>query len=122
MSEEKRRFTRIPFRVTAELAVNMINYSVPEISNLSIGGCVLPVAADLAPATACEVKIVLGGESSELTVRVGGEIVRSDQTTVAIKFTRIDPDSLYHLQNIVRYNVDDVEKVEREIQRHPGLV
>jgi hypothetical protein len=122
MPEEKRRFTRIPFRVTAELAANTITWTAPAISNLSVGGCLLPVAADLAPGTACQVKIILSGTSSEMSVRVEGEIVRRDHSSVAIKFTCIDPDSLYHLQSIIRYNADDVEQIEKEIQKHSGLL
>jgi hypothetical protein len=122
MSEEKRRFTRIPFKVTGELTVHGVTYISPEISNLSVGGCLLPIAADLEPGIQCQVKIILSGTSSELSVNVSGEVMRCQPPSVAIKFTHIDLDSLYHLQNIIRYNANDVEKIEKEIEEHPGLV
>ena len=69
MSEEKRRFTRIPFRVKAEMTVNDVLYGAEEISNLSVGGCLLLIRVDLEPGSACHVRIVLSGTSSELSVR-----------------------------------------------------
>jgi hypothetical protein len=55
-------------------------------------------------------------------VDVEGEIVRKDSEMAAIRFTRIDPDSLFHLRNIVRYNASDPDRVEDEIEQHPGLI
>ena len=122
MSEEKRRFTRIPFRVKAEMTVNGALYSAEEISNLSVGGCLLLIRADLEPGSACHVRIVLSGTSSELSVKVDGEVMRCDHGAVAVKFTCIDPDSLLHLRNIVHYNSLDPDAIEQEIQDHPRLV
>lgn len=122
MSEEKRRFTRVPFRLEAELSVDNILYKAGEIKNLSIGGCLLPITVDLAPGTVCLLTVVLSGTSSELSVRAEGLIVRCTPGGVAVRFTRIDPDSLFHLQNIILYNSPDSEKVEVEIEKHPGLV
>lgn len=122
MSKEKRRFTRIPFKVSAEIMFHDFSYSTEEILNLSVGGCLLPVEADLEPGTGCDLKIIMSGTTSELSIRVKGEIMRSDAGEVAVKFTGIDPDSLFHLQNIIRHNSSDPETVDKEIQNHPGLV
>lgn len=119
MSEEKRRFTRIHFRVKAELTVNDVLYSAEEISNLGVGGCLLPIKADLELGTLCQVRILLSGTSSELSVGADGEVIRCDHGAIAMQFTHIDPDSLFHLQNIVRYNCLDPEKADREIRDHP---
>lgn len=116
MSEEKRRFSRIPFSVKAEMTVNDVLYRAEEISNLSVGGCLLPIRADLEPGSVCHVRILLSGTSSELSVRVDGEVTRCDHRALAIKFTHIDPDSLFHLHNIVRYNSLDPDAVEGEIR------
>lgn len=122
MLNEKRRFSRIPFKVNAELKVNNTIYSAEEISNLSIGGCLFPVAADLESGAVCHVRILLSGRSNELSIMVEGTVARSTGGMVAIKFTRIDPESLFHLQNIIRYNALDSEAVEKEIRDHPGLL
>ena len=122
MIEDKRRFTRIPFTVKAEVRAANVLYSIEEFSNLSIGGCLVPITAQLESGTECQVEVLLSGTSSELTLRVEGEVVRSLPESVAIRFTRIDPDSLFHLQNIIRHNAQDPDKIEAEISEHPGLV
>jgi PilZ domain-containing protein len=121
MSEERRRFTRVPFSVTAEMTLNNKAFTAKHIMNLSIGGCLLPIELDVEKGTPCVVKILLSGKSSELNVRVDGEISRCASYGAAVKFNKIDPDSLFHLQNIVRYNSPNSDLIEQEILDHPGL-
>lgn len=113
--DNKRRFTRVPFRAEAELNVDGVIYAAGSIENLGIDGCLLPLSAPLAADAACTVKIVMSGSSSELSIKAHGNILRSSGKTVAIKFTKIDPDSLYHLKNIIFYNASDPDAVEGEI-------
>ncbi len=122
MIKDKRRFSRVPFRVNAEMMVNGILYNAGEITNLGVGGCLLPVKADLKPGTVCRMKILLSGTSSEVSIKVNGTIIRCDPKAIAVKFTHIDPDSLFHLQNIVRYNSPEPDEFELEIRDHPSLM
>ena len=122
MKNEKRRFTRVSFNFEAELEAGGLVYSAEEIVNISVGGCLLLTEADLELGTVCDIRLFLGGASSELRVRVQGEVARSIPGALAVKFTRIDPDSLFHLQNIIRHNAPDIETVEKEILDHPGLI
>ena len=48
--------------------------------------------------------------------------MRLDAEYVAIKFTKISPEDLYHLQNIIRYNAPEPEVIEKEIDEHPGIL
>ena len=57
-----------------------------------------------------------------LTVTMEGTVLRKTADTVAVKFTGVDVDSLFHLQNIVRYNASDPDAVEKEIRDHFGVV
>ena len=122
MSGEMRRFSRISFKVQVEMAVHDAVYKAEELKNLSIGGCLLPITADLELGTACHLKILLGGVKSEQRICLDGEIVRCPPGAVAVKFVQITPDSLYHLQNVIRYNSPDLDVIEQEIHEHPGLV
>ena len=121
MPEEKRRFTRVSFSVKVELTADNVLYTAEEITNLSVGGCLLPIEADLEPGTVCLVKILLSGTDTEFLIEVEGNIVRCKSGTIAVRFTRIEPDNLFHLQNIVRYNSPDTDRVEQEISDHKGL-
>ena len=122
MSEKKRIFTRIPFNVGAEITANDALYRTEKIINLSVGGCLLPIRADLEPGVGCHLRIMMSGANSELSIRIEGEIIRCDSEAVAVKFTAVDPDSLFHLQNIIRYNSNDSKAVEQKIRDHPGVV
>jgi hypothetical protein len=122
MTDENRRFTRVPFKVNAEITADDVVYHAREISNLSVGGCLLPLTAALDPETPCRMKIFLEGAADDVCVRIEGKIVRADSQSTAIRFVRIDPDSLFHLQNIIRYNSEDADIVDGEINRHPGLL
>ena len=120
--EDKRRFTRVPFRMKTKMTIGDTEFGADEIRNLSIGGCLLPFEVPHAPGTACHIEILLNEEAPDLSVRVDGEIVRLDSGMTAVRFVRIDPDSLFHLRNIIRYNSSDPDMVEEEIEKHPGLL
>ena len=122
MVEDKRRFSRIFFNMPAELTVDDTSYTIEQIANLSIGGCLLKIKDDFPVGAECKITILLNDTSPDLKVEVNGEIVRNDAEAVGIKFTRINPDHLIHLQNIIRYNAEDPDKISEEIKRHPGLV
>lgn len=115
MSDNKRRFTRVVFRAEAELNVDGVIYTSAVIENLGIGGCLLPLSVPFAAETDCTVKIMMSGTSSELSIKAHGKIKRNNGDTVAVKFAKIDPDSLYHLKNIIRYNAADPDVVESEL-------
>ena len=74
MDFEKRRFTRVPFRVRVEMGVNNRTYTAPEIEDLSVGGCRVPVEADVNEGDPCRIEIFLSGANSELSVKVKGRI------------------------------------------------
>ena len=120
--ENKRRFTRVPFRMKTRVTIGGVIFNADEICNLSIGGCLLPFDVPYPLGTSCHIEILLNQEDPSLCVDVEGEIVRKKSEVTAIRFTRIDPDSLFHLRNIVRYNSPDPDAVEDEIEKHPGLI
>ncbi len=122
MTEERRQHFRVAFKVEAELAIQGSSYRAEEINNLSLGGCLLPIVEELAPGTACRVMIKMGGPSSELTISLNGEVLRSDEKGVAVKFTNMDPDCLLHLQNIVRHNAPYSQDAANEFQFKRGLI
>lgn len=121
MTDEKRRFSRIVFRMKAELAVRGRLFTVEEIANLSVGGCQLEIGEDFAADTPCSVLIVLNPADRSTNVEVEGKIVRSRGGVVSIQFQTISPESLAHLQNIILHNAADPERIEQEIKDHPGL-
>lgn len=119
MTAEKRRFSRIFFNVRARLAIGEKVYEVERIVNLSVGGCLLEIKDDLPLGQECKFTILLPRMAPGIDVF--GEIIRSGSGETSVKFIRITPDNLVHLQNIIRYNAEDPDAIEEEINAHPGL-
>ncbi len=122
MSDEKRRFTRIIFSLSGELIANDQVLHFTEVSNLSIGGCLLPADNDLDEGTDVEMKFYLGETENSPVIQIKGWVIHLLEGSPAIRFTHIDPESLFHLQNVIRYNAEDIDTVEKEIQDHPGII
>lgn len=120
MTIEKRRFSRILFNVRARLTVDDAVYQVERIVNLSVGGCQVEIEDRLQPGKPCKFTIFLPRMGPG--VDVFGEIVRIGKGEVSLKFTRIEPENLIHLRNIIRYNAEDPDLIEEEIKSHPGLM
>lgn len=119
MSKEKRRFTRVAFGVKADMTVEDVLYRAEGIDNLSLGGCRLPIRSSLTPGHRCSLRIFLTGTNNGMNLSIEGEIMRVDPEGVALRFTHIDPDSLFHLKEIIRYNSSDPDSIEREISDNP---
>jgi hypothetical protein len=119
---EKRRFSRITLNMAAELTVGDTVYSFNQVNNISVGGCSLPTAADVPQGAACRFWLPLDAAGSGVGVEVYGEIVRCEEHSVGVRFTRITPESLFHLHNLIRFNAGDPDRIEEEISERPGLV
>ena len=121
MNDNRRNFSRVPFHVHVNLFARDVWYSVERLDDLSVGGCHLPIFPEAPVDDPCEVRIYLNGATSQLYVCIYGKILRHDDDGVGIEFTRIDPDSLFHLQNIIKYNAPDPDAIVDEIERQPGI-
>ncbi len=122
MSEEKRRFTRVQFNMAADLTVNSNVISFSNVENLSVGGCLLVTSVRLEVGATCRFWLPLEQANPDLGVEVYGEIARCDGESVSVRFTKITPESLFHLQNIIRFNAPDPDGIDNEISEHPGLM
>jgi hypothetical protein len=122
MASEKRRFTRFSFPIKAELTVGNKGYIIEKFDNLSIGGCLVKLPENFELETPCSLTIDLHMTGEKPVINIKGLIVRSENSQIAINFTGIDPESLFHLQRIALYNSSEPEKVEEEINEHPGII
>jgi hypothetical protein len=116
----QREFTRVHVQVEVEVTAlgRTIRSSQPQ--DLSLKGMLVRTDERLPEGTACEVRLVLGDERTE--IRAGGLVVRIYKEGFAIQFTRlIGLESFEHLRNLVLYNAADAERIEQEFQTHLGL-
>ncbi len=124
MEQDKRRFTRIflPFPVILNLEQGE-SQPVKQVKNLSVGGCLLNVTQSAEEGRNCLVTIYLSDEGDDGPfIQAQGRVVRQVDDDIAITFTAIDPESLFHLQHLLLYNAPDPDQIDSEIKSHPGIL
>jgi hypothetical protein len=113
---EKRRFSRAPFqmeiRVIADDRIVVSNH----LRDISLGGAYIVVDRPLPEGMPCILSIDLIGPRSLLRVEIEGEVVRVENEGMAVKFTRIDVDSLVHLRHLIRVHAQDPETIDCEFE------
>jgi hypothetical protein len=64
---------------------------------------------------------MLSSFESKLLIEADGKIIRSEPSSLAVEFTRLDLDSYHHLRQLILNNTDDPEKAEQEFSSHWGI-
>ena len=113
MGEERRRRTRVPVHFNVTIQVEGAPVSV-ETKNISLNGMLCEPNHLLKGGTEGQVRIVL---SPDVTISAVAKIVRSDATGIAVGFASVDEDSFFHLKNLVQYNTEDADLIEKELQK-----
>ncbi len=121
-NEEHREFTRVPIKVWVEVRAGERVIKTHETHDLSMRGISLQQQGDpLAVDTECEVSVFLEGVDPLIHVDMKGRVGRSTDKELAVEFKEIDLESYEHLTNLVRYNSQNAEAVEKELGEHTGL-
>lgn len=87
-----------------------------QVENLSINGMFMKTSENLKVDKEVEVSIYLSGTTSELSLKINGIIIRSDDSGIAVKFVQIGFDSYVHLKSIIEFNKMDENKIIREFE------
>ena len=115
MDAEKRKNTRVPFHSTISVRFPDQTFDHCETQDLSLKGVfVKGVTGPRAEGDQCELSLHLSGATSDLSLHMRGEVVRTRKDGVGLHFSEIDLDSFYHLKNIIYYNSDDPDILEDE--------
>lgn len=115
MSEERRNKTRVQFetRVVVRTGDTVVT-SRAGSRDISLRGLYIETDRELLQGTSCEVEILLTGTSSKLAIKAQGRVARRGPKGLGIEFESIDPDSYFHLRNLLLYNTEDPALVEQE--------
>ena len=112
----KRRNSRVPFHAVVSLAFpDGETFDRCETRDLGLRGVFVEGLRDREDGEACRVELCLTGTSSRTCLAIEGTVIRRQEEGIAIRFTATDPDSFFHLQNIIYYNSEDAD----ELQEHP---
>jgi hypothetical protein len=109
-----RKFSRVPFHVTATATVGGRRFQ-GKVSNLSMNGLFLKTFERLPEGDTADLVITLEGTEPVIAVSFMGRVSRITDEGIGFHFEKIDLDSYTHLRNIIAYNMADAEKVMDEI-------
>jgi hypothetical protein len=113
--DEKRKFTRVLFETTIKITAGKTVIVSNRLRDISLGGAFVSTSGTSLPAgTSCILEIDLIGRASLLRIQIEGEVVRSDEEGMAVKFTKIDLDSLVHLRHLIAVHAQDPKAVDVE--------
>ena len=112
---EKRSCTRIPLQAKALVRAKDTTV-IGVIENLSLDGIFLKTPEKLRVNRVVKIELLFTGASSQLSILLNGEIARHENTGMALRFKDIDLDAFFHLENLIRYNTDEIHKVNHDFQ------
>ena len=113
-ANEKREFTRVPFRTEVKLSAANKTIVSNRLQNISLGGAFISSEESFPPGTMCLLEIKLTGPASLLKIGVEAKVVRAEEGGMGVRFNRMDVDSLIHLRHIVKIQAEDPEEVDLE--------
>jgi hypothetical protein len=118
----RRKNSRIPFEAVADIKLGNITLKGCETRDLSLKGVFVIGVPERKVGESCTLEIHLSGSSTDLTIEVNAEVLRSTPEGVALHFKEIDLESFTHLKNVLYYNLGDPEIIDQEIanQLHSG--
>jgi hypothetical protein len=112
---ERRQNTRVAFTATVDVDFSEQKFSGCASQDLSVKGVFLAGVRNQALGDRCDLTLSLSGTSSELCLRIKGEVVRVEKDGVALRFHEMDLDSYYHLKNIIYYNAEDPDDITEKL-------
>ncbi|MEW6350916.1 MAG: PilZ domain-containing protein [Thermodesulfobacteriota bacterium] len=117
LGNERRHFTRVVVRMQITVSHGEAGLIARELQDISMGGAFIVNGTPLPVGTACVLSLEVSGPSSVLQIELEGEVIRTDGTGMAIRFTKIDLDSFLHLRHLVKLFSRDPETIDAELQK-----
>ncbi len=114
LMNEKRKFTRTPFETEIRVVTDDHVAISHRLRDISLGGAFIALKTPLPEGAPCILHIDLIGPKSLLKIEIEGEVVRKEEEGMAVKFTRIDLDSLVHLRHLIKVHSQDPETIDIE--------
>lgn len=111
---EKRNFSRINFNVGSVIKWQDKSFK-GEVENLSLQGMLTRINDPIPSGEEVDIIIYLSGASPQIPINLQGEVIRSSDEGLALKFVKMNTDSFIHLRNIMAHNTGDSSKVMDEL-------
>ena len=118
-SSDKRHFTRITFESPVQLT-NQNGSWKSELVDISLNGVLVAKPAEWNAKVGDEFLLKLVLQSSDVEIRMEGEVAHVEAGRVGFHCKHIDLDSVTHLRRLVELNVGDTEILYRELSALGG--
>lgn len=118
---DQREFSRSSILVRSELRLDSGVLVEGQARDLSLEGISIETDQSVPVGNPVKMTLLLDAGQGPLRIETAGEVVRVSEKGVAIRFTKIDAESLEHLRRLVMFNTDDVDRVEQEFDAHIGI-
>ncbi len=114
-TDNRRKNSRVQFCATISLDFPDQSHEECETHDLSLKGVFVQGITGRKIGDTCLVSLRLAGSTSDLVLKMKGEVVRVDDDGLALHFFEIDLDSFFHLKNILYYNSGDPDRLDEEL-------
>ncbi len=117
--EEKRQNIRILFDADVEVRTEKGDIISNKTKNICLKA--MYIYSDKKPeiGEVCDVKMFL---NKDIVLKFKAKVLRHDQEGFVVSFIATDLASISHLKNILSYNCDDPDRIERELKSMFGLI
>ncbi len=114
VSEDKRRFSRVPFQSKVRIN-NDGDTWVCQLIDISLKGILVTLPTDWTakPGDLIRVEIVL--DPDDAIINMESTVAHTENDHVGLTCQHIDIDSISHLRRLVELNVGDPEVLQREL-------
>lgn len=113
-TDNRRRNSRVSFQATITLDFAGMIYKECETHDLSMKGVFVAGVTGHKIGDKCDISLHLVGATSDLALKMKGQVVRVEGNGLALHFLETDLDSYYHLKNILYYNSENPDILEEE--------
>ncbi|PIQ99112.1 MAG: hypothetical protein COV66_14615 [Nitrospinae bacterium CG11_big_fil_rev_8_21_14_0_20_45_15] len=117
---EDREFTRVPIQIEVHLSSDKGIVKTLKTKDLSLKGVFVEADEQWPESTECDVSLTLQA-AEPVVMEFKGKVERSLKTGMGIEFLEMGLESYEHLQQLLRYNSTETDKIDSEIRTHVGL-
>ncbi len=116
---ERRAFTRVPLAYRVRILTEEHTFGSSTALNLSLGGMLVQLPQPLPLGTRCHIVLFMVEDGEDQKILAEGIVVRSSDTTVAIRFTRLlGPQSRERLEHLILHRSPNPEAERKAFEAY----
>lgn len=117
---DARKSPRCPVAVDGEIRLFNGVRVEGTTKDLSLAGVRMSCTHFLPVGHEVQLSLVLHGERGDCRIEASGVVSRVDSHGVAIHFESVDTEAFERLQDLIRFNAPDPDRVDGELAAHAG--